>query len=612
MFKTLKSKFSLVYLSLVILIAIIGLLSVLNVYRLGRSINGLMIDNYKSIDAANRMRQSLDDENSSILMYINISHEKGIENFYTYNNSFYNEFNIAANNITEKGEGKLISDIQMSYNKYIELFSNLQELSVSKDRTAAIDFYNSKVTPEFDNLRKLLGDLVVLNEKNMFSSKDRVTNNADISMYVMLILSAISVIGGFFLSTYSVKRFLNPLYNLRENMKAIKEGNINQQTPIVSHDEIGELSVEFNNMTSRLQQFEQSTLGRVIAEKNKSLAIVKSISEPIIVLDTNYKILLINDALEELFDIKEEKVLNKYFLEVVNDGELYDYIKYIYDSQDETAEHKIMYFNFNNKDYYFNIVVTVLRDSEDKIAGMVVLFQNVTGIKQVEKIKSDFIATISHEFKTPLTSLMMGASLISNESIGNLNYKQKDIISAITEDSERLLNLVNDLLALSKIESNKSIFNIKPNSIIDIVEESTRGFMEQAESGKVELKLQLDSTLPKVRVDYEKITWVINNLISNALKFTKENDEIVVSAFREQDKLCVTVKDSGIGIPEEYNDKIFDKFVQVKGTEFESKGTGLGLAIAKEIVEAHGGEIWCESELGKGSNFIFTLPLSEE
>ena len=612
MFKTLKSKFSLVYLSLVILIAIIGLLSVLNVYRLGKSIDGLMTDNYKSIDAANKMLQRLDDENNSILLYLNVNHEKGIENFYTYNNSFYNEFNIASNNITEKGEDKLIGDIQKSYVNYVKLFSNLQELSASKDRMTIINYYNSQVTPAFTNLRKLLGDLITINQKSMFNSKNRVTNNAYMSMYVMLILSAVSVIGGFFLSTYSVKRFLNPLYYLRENMKAIKEGNINQQTAIVSQDEIGELSVEFNNMTNRLHQFEQSTLGRVIAEKNKSLAIVKSISDPIIVLDTNYKISLINDALEELFNIREEEVLNKYFLEVVRDGELYDYIKNIYNSHKETNEQKIMYFSLNNKDYYFNIVVTVLRDSENKNAGMVVLFQNVTGIKQIEKIKSDFIATVSHEFKTPLTSLMMGASLICNESIGTLNHKQKDIISAITEDSERLLNLVNDLLTLSKIESNKSIFNLKSSSINDIVEGSIRCFKEQADIAKVELKSQLDITLPKVRVDYEKITWVINNLISNALKFTKAKDEIVVSAFREQDKLCVTVKDSGIGIPEEYNDKIFDKFVQVKGTEYESKGTGLGLAIAKEIVEAHGGEIWCESELGVGSNFIFTLPLLEE
>jgi PAS domain S-box-containing protein len=611
MIRTLKAKFSVVYLFLVVTTLIVGIVSAFNVYSLGQSIDGLMVDNYKSISVANKMLEALENENSSILTYINISREKGIEDFHNYSSIFYNEFYVESNNITEKGEKELVDNIQKSYVKYLQQFSKFQELSAGKNTTAMVEFYNTQITSEFNNLRDLLNKLVGLNEKSMFSSKDKVTHDAQNSMYIILILSASAIVIGFILSSYSLKRFLSPLYALRENMKAVKEGNINQQTPIKTHDEIGELSMEFNNMTERLQQFEQSTLGKVIAEKNKSLAIVKSISDPIIVLDTNYKVLLVNNALEELFNTKEEKVLNKYFLEVITNGELYDYIQRTYNSHSLVSENKIMYFKFNDKDFYFNVIVTVLKDSEDKTAGMVVLFQNITGIKQIEKIKSDFIATVSHEFKTPLTSLMMGASLINEESIGSLNEQQRDIISAITEDSEKLLSLVENLLTISRIESNNAIFNIEPNSISDIIEESMKGFMEQAKTLSVEIRYKLDSNMPKVNADYEKITWVINNLISNALKFTNAGDSVFISTFRTQDRLCVSVKDTGIGIPEEYRGKIFDKFVQVKDTETISKGTGLGLAIAKEIIEAHGGEIWCESELGEGSKFIFTLPLAE-
>lgn len=611
MIRTLKAKFSVVYLFLVVTTLIVGIVSVFNVYSLGQSIDGLMVDNYKSISVANKMLEALENENSSILTYINISREKGIEDFHNYSSIFYNEFYVESNNITEKGEKELVDNIQKSYVKYLQQFSKFQELSAGKNTTVMVEFYNSQITSEFNNLRGLLNNLIQLNEKSMFSSKDKVTHDAQNSMYIILILSASAIVIGFILSSYSLKRFLSPLYALRENMKAVKEGNINQQTPIETHDEIGELSMEFNNMTERLLQFEQSTLGKVIAEKNKSLAIVKSISDPIIVLDTNYKVLLVNNALEELFNTKEEKALNKYFLEVITNGELYDYIQRTYNSHSVVSENKIMYFKFNDKDFYFNVIVTVLKDSEDKTAGMVVLFQNITGIKQIEKIKSDFIATVSHEFKTPLTSLMMGASLINEESIGSLNEQQRYIISAITEDSEKLLSLVENLLTISRIESNNAIFNIEPNSISDIIEESMKGFMEQAKTLSVEIRYKLDSNLPKVNADYEKITWVINNLISNALKFTNAGDSVSISTFRTQNGLCVSVKDTGIGIPEEYREKIFDKFVQVKDTETISKGTGLGLAIAKEIIEAHGGEIWCESELGEGSKFIFTLPLAE-
>jgi PAS domain S-box-containing protein len=600
-----------VYLFLVVITLIVGTVSAVNVYSIGQSIDGLMVDNYKSINVANKMLEALENENSSILTYINISRDKGIVDFHNYSSVFFNEFYIESNNITEKGEKELVDDIQKSYINYLQLFSRFQEISEDKNNTAMVQFYNKEITSEFNHLRELLKKLIALNEKSMFSSKDRVTQDAQNSMYAILILSGIGIVIGFILSTYSLKRFLSPLYALRENMKAVKEGNINQQTPIETQDEIGELSMEFNNMTKRLMQFEQSTLGRVIAEKNKSLAIVKSISDPIIVLDTNYKVLLINNALEDLFEIKEEDALNKYFLEVINNGELYDYIQSAYKTHHEVPENKIMYFKFNDKDFYFNVVVTVLSDSENNSAGMVVLFQNITGIKQVEKIKSDFIATVSHEFKTPLTSLMMGTSLINEESIGALNYQQKDIIAAIKEDSEKLLSLVNNLLTLSKIESNNSIFNMEPNSINEIIEESMKGFSEQAKNSGVELSCKLDSDIPMVKADFEKVTWVINNLISNALKFTKAGDSILISAFRNQDKLCVSVKDTGIGIPEEYREKIFDKFVQVKQYDDASRGTGLGLAIAKEIVEAHGGEIWCESQLAAGSEFLFTLPIAE-
>lgn len=610
MIRTLKAKFSVVYLLLFVITLTIGVVSAFNIYNLEKSINGLMVDNYRSIRAGNDMLEALENENSSILTYINISRNKGTEDFYKYSNTFYNEYYLEANNITEKGEKELVEKINKSNIRYIQLFSKLQEMSASNN-TSVVEFYNTQVTPEFNNLRDLISKLVLLNEKSMFNSKDIVTHDAKNSMYIILTLSAIGIVIGFILSLFSLKKFLSPLYALRENMKAVKEGNINLQTTIETNDEIGELSIEFNNMTKRLQQFEHSTLGRVIAEKNKSIAIVKSISDPIIVLDTNYKVLLINNALEKLFNTKEENALNKYFLEVITNGELYDYIQHAYNSQVEVSENKIMYFELNDEDYYFNVIVTVLKDSEDKAVGMVVLFQNITGIKQIEKMKGDFIATVSHEFKTPLTSLMMGTSLINEESVGILNEEQKNIISAIKEDSEKLLNLVENLLTLSLVESTNGIFNIEPNFINNIIENSISGFTEQANSLGVDIIYKADSSLPKVNADFEKVTWVINNLISNALKFTKKGDSIYISSFISQNKLCVFVKDTGIGIPEEYIEKIFDKFVQVKGSDTAVNGTGLGLAISKEIIEAHGGEIWCESKLGVGSKFIFTLPLAE-
>lgn len=610
MLKTLKGKFLIVYLLLVFILAVVGATSIANIYSLGKSIQGLMTDNYKSINAAGYMLDALEGQNSAALTYINTNKNKGISDFHKNSGYFYQWYNVEASNITEKNEKQFVEDINNSYTAYLTLFSKLQETAINSDNSKVIDFYNNEMYPEYSNLKKLLRDLSILNEKAMFSGKERVINASEKSMNIVIILSVLSIIGGLTAAWLSLVKFLSPLYALRDNMKALKEGELNKQTKIVSQDEIGELSKEFNDMTKRLIQFEQSTLGKVLAEKNKSLAIVKSISDPIIVMDADYKIVLINDAFEQLFKLEEKNVLNKYFLEVVRNGELYDYIKNIYNSEEDKIEQKIFYFNYNSKDYYYNVLVTRLRETDNKRYGLVVLFQNVTGLKEIEKLKSDFIATVSHEFKTPLTSIMMGASLIGDEAAGGLSKKQQEIVETINEESEKLLNLVNNLLHLSKLESSKSIFNTEVCTIEAIVENSLKSFVSEAKERNISLQYNPIGSSIKVKVDFDKTVWVLNNLISNALKFTEAGDQILIRSFVKQNRVCVSVKDTGKGIPEEYVEKIFDKFVQVRGTE--DRGTGLGLSIAKEIVEAQGGEIWCESKLHEGSIFTFTLPLEEE
>ncbi|MCT8975236.1 ATP-binding protein [Clostridium sp. CX1] len=609
MIKTLKGKFLIVYLFLVFTIAVVGIASIANIYSLERSIQGLMTDNYKSIDAASYMLEALEGQNSAALTYMNINKNQGIANFYNHSNNFYRWYHVEKSNLTEVGEKQLVREIENSYVQYLALFSQLQERAVKNNTDETINFYNNKMYPQYSELKKLIRGVSNLNEEAMFNSKERVIKDSEQSMYIISILLVLFVLLGFAVAWLSLNKFLSPLYALRDNMRVLKEGELDKQTEIVSEDEVGELSKEFNDMTKRLLQFEQSTLGKLLAEKNKSLAIVKSISDPILVMDTDYKIVLINDAFEQLFNLSEENILNKYFLEVVRNGELYDYIKNTYNSDEKEVQQKIFYFSYNHKDYYYNVLVTKLMEVDNKRYGLVVLFQNVTELKEIEKLKGDFIATISHEFKTPLTSIMMGASLICDEIAGNVNKKQKEIISTINEESEKLLKLVNNLLHLSKLESSKSIFKLEAYSIEVIIENSIKGFVNQAYDRNISLHYNSIDSVSKVKVDFEKTTWVLNNLISNALKFTHRGDKIIISSFIKQNKMCVSVKDTGEGIPENYVEKIFEKFVQVKGKE--DRGTGLGLAIAKEIVEAQGGEIWCESTFGEGSTFTFTIQLYE-
>lgn len=606
MIKTLKGKVSILYLGLVLLIAVVGTTASINLFNLSKAIDGLMISNYKSINAATNMMEAIERQDSAMLIYINVDTQKGKDLFTSNNEDFLKWYNVDANNITEKGEKELIAAIKVSYNHYIKLFLDLQEIQSKQGAIEANVFYNTKMMPDFINAKNELKKLSQLNEKAMFKSKDTATENATNSMYLVLGISIFAIIGGFAVSRLLTDRFLRPITLLTQTMKLVKAGDLNQQAVINTKDEIRELSIEFNNMTKRLQQYEQSTMGNLMAEKNKSIAIVKSISDPLIVLDPDYRIILLNNAFENIFNVSENVFTNKHFLEGVRNGEIFDFISSTFKSEHETKS-KIFMVNANDEDYYFNIIVTTVKDNNANLSGMIVIFQNVTQLKELEKMRTDFIATISHEFKTPLTSIMMGTDVLMDEGLGTLNEDQKQFIQAIREDGDRLAKLVNGLLELNRIESGKAIFKFQEYPVGDIIRSAVKPFYQLAEQQSKTLYFSCGEGIMNVMADFEKITWVLNNLISNALKYTDAGDKITIDACQKDKKIYITVKDTGMGIPEEYTDKIFEKFFQVKDGEIEVRGTGLGLAVVKEIIEAHQGEIRCESKLDHGSSFTFTL-----
>jgi len=608
MVKTLKGKITLIYICLVIMIAVIGSVSALNLYRLSKAIDGLMGNNYKSINAISYMLEAFERQDSATLIYINVDTGKGIELFTQNSNEFMKWYVTATSNITEPGEKDLLENVNKDYVDYSMLFSKLQEIRNIEGVNNSAYFYDTEMMPEFVKIKNELRELTHLNEAGMFSAKDDATDSTYESMYVILTFSALAVLGGLILSIQFTNRFMKPLDTLTKTVKTVKAGNWNQQINIVTKDEIGELSVEFNEMTKRLYKYEQSALGKLMAEKNKSLTIVKSIPDPLIVLDTTYRISLLNDACERFFRIEEEKVIKKHFLEAIGNEEIFEIISSVFEDNAEMND-KIIKIE-QEDDFYFNIIVTAIKNMESKVIGLIILLKDVTQLKLLEKARTDFISTISHEFKTPLTSIMMGTSMALDEDLGALNEEQQDVLNTIKEDGERLTKLVNDLLELSRLESGSSVLNLESCSIGTVIDNSVKQFAIQAAHKNVNINTWVEENIPKVIADYEKITWVFNNLISNALKYTEPGDEIFISAYVKDEKLYVSVKDTGIGIPEEFRDKIFDKYVQVKGQDLEARGTGLGLAVVKGIINTHGGEIWCESELDTGSTFIFTLPLN--
>ncbi|APC41700.1 ATP-binding protein [Clostridium estertheticum] len=608
--KTLKSKIVTINVFLVLVIVMIGLLSSFNIYRVGGKIDGLITNNYKSIDASTKMTEVIETQDKTILRYIAFENKSAIDIIYNNNEEFYKWLNIAKTNITEVGEASNTNKISEDYLLFVKSFSKFHEYQTSHTNQENMKFYNSKIYPSVVKVKADLGILAKLNEKAMFKGRDNAKSNALNAMHFILLISSIAAIIGLIISLIFTNKSLKPIYLLTETIKSVKQGEINKQAPVINEDEIGMLAMEFNNMTNRLYEFEQSTTGKLLSERNKSIAIVKSITDPLIVLDASYKIQLLNESCENIFGVLEQNVINSHFLETIRNMELYDYIFCVVDNKVPITE-KIISLKVNDRTCFFNIIVTVVYDKENKINAIVILLKNITEYKELEKVRTDFIATISHEFKTPLTSIMMGVGLILEKNLGSINKKQEELLDTIKEETEKLTDLVSDLLRLSKIQSDQAVYNIKAYSIAEIANDCVKNYEVQARNIGITLYNSVEVDLYNVIVDKEKITWVLNNLVSNAIKYTNSGGKITIGAFIDGEKMKVFVKDNGKGIPREYHEKIFEKFVKISAYDTEFLSSGIGLSIAKGIVEAHDGTIYCESEVDKGSNFIFTLPMEK-
>lgn len=607
MLKTLKGKISLVYIGLVLLIAFVGSISVANLIMLQKSINGLMNENYISISAMEGARDALNQENTAILKYLELNDRAGIDSFYEYNQTFEQQFQRERDNVTEPGEQKIVNAINVDYGEWQHGFALFQNLRDLKGNATAADYYRSTLAPQAEKISQELNQITSLNQAAMLKKKNSAAANAGTSLDIILVISLAAVAGGYLLSRYLVNRFLRPIRLLTDSISEVRAGELNTRLDIKTGDETEKLIHEFNEMIQRLSAYEKSTMGSLMDEKNKSVAIVKSISDPLIVLDSNFKIVMTNKASEEFFEFDETSVLGRHFLEAIREGDFFSFITTSMDSKETVCE-KVIYFDKGNG-YYFNVIITKNLDGEDRTKGCIILMQNVTGFKELERIKTDFVATVSHEFKTPLTSIIMGASMLEGGNLGVLNTEQQDVIKAMIEDSEKLSGFVTELLEVSKLESGRAVYTFEPCSLSAIVEGSVRQFSETAQRENVTITNDVDENLAPVYADFERVSWVMNNLLSNALKYTKSGDFITISAKANGDFIEISVKDTGDGIPAEYLDRIFDKFVQVNGHDIEARGTGLGLAVAKEIVSAHRGEISVESELDVGSTFKFTLPV---
>ncbi|OGD34230.1 hypothetical protein A2V94_05895 [Candidatus Atribacteria bacterium RBG_16_35_8] len=617
MFKKISLKVKIFGVITIIIAALLisSIWSIYNFLGLKKSINEIMQANYQSIVAAQNMAIAIERQDSAELGYMFESSDILINDFRINEEEFLKWLSRAEDNITEEGEREVLSDINNYYVDYLNKFSKLIQFTSVSDSQSLREYYYNEILPLFEEVKSSCRDLITLNQNAMLDLKKKAESRAITATYSTLAVSLSAMLFGFFITLYLINRIINPIRILVKKIKKISEGDYSQRLSISGDYETVELANEFNSMAEKLNNYKLMNIDKITKEKQKAEAIVESISDGVIVTDDENKIILLNKATERILNIREIDTLDKHFLEVINMKEVFKIIERVQDKPDSDESKKFTEISIReDKDIkYYRINVTPIKGESKKNIGVVTLLQDITKLKEIDNMKSDFISKVSHEFRTPLTSITMATGLMLDEIPGKINKKQKELLNAMSEDSKRLVNLVSELLDLSKIESGIVKMDIQPQDIYKIVKSSVKQFELQLKSMKINLKIEKRKNLPSVMADFNKIVWVMTNLIGNAIKYvpTDGSGLIEIKFKKTPVKLSISVSDNGKGISESYQKIIFNKFFQVKDDRQRS-GVGLGLSISKEILNAHGGDIWVKSELNKGSTFYFTLKIAKK
>jgi len=504
---------------------------------------------------------------------------------------FQKNLDLQRQNITEDGEKEATKNI-------LAHFSDLKNDKENLSLHSAI--------------RKDIAELMQLN-MNAIQIKSGIANTtAQNAIAVISIAGTLCFLIAFILMVNLPANISNPIRELTSSIHQIANQNYRERVQFESNSEFGELARSFNTMAEKLQEYSESRIDKILKGKKRIETLIDNMHDAVIGIDENRKVLFVNDEALKISGLKKEKFVGRLIQDVAVSNDLVrDLIKEIINPDAEKNPSELLKIFVEGKENYFekeilDINVIPTGENDSRFIGQVIMLRNITPFKELDLAKTRFIGTVSHEFKTPISSIQMGLQLLENEKIGSLNEEQQKLIKGIDEDTVRLLKITGELLNVAQLETGVSQLNIRPFKINEMLEEVIKTNRSAADKRQISMITHIDSGLDIINADQEKTLWVLNNIVSNAIRYSYEQSTVTIKVEKfDSDHVKFSVEDQGLGIDEQYLKHIFTRYFRVPGTKAE--GTGLGLSISKEFIEAQRGNIAVESEVGKGSVFSFIL-----
>lgn len=592
-----------------ILMLIIFSVSLVSLLRLGRASDAILKQNYLSIEAVTNMQDAIEQHYRLILDYSTQPNEANLRAIYDAQMLFEHWLTIEKGNFTEKGEAQAVNKLETAYKKYQILTHHSMNL-IARGSESIYLYQSSSVRPYLNQVRHYCSEVQNINKMGMMRASNNARNIARRATASLIIIGLLALIMAIVFSLSLSSFIVRPLKKMVIALDKVAAGDYTAFIEYHTNDELGIVSAQFNTMVTKLRQYHEMNIRQIISEKQINEALLQNMDDGLILLDISFKIVNINRTAAKFFLIDAASAFQKHIIELIKSESLFESIQTTAQTGKapvfEEGHNVILIENSGNR-LYLQYYLTPVFLPAGGLLGVMILLQDITHLKQLDKLKSEFLMIASHELKTPLTSINMSISLLKETAIPKLNANENELLSIAFDDTQRLRALISDLLDISKIEAGKIDMNIENIGVSDIINKLLHSFQSLADSKSINLECKVNDAL-QVRADFAKVTWILSNLISNALRFTPVSGHIMVTAVPSGNFVLFGVEDNGIGIPVEYQNKVFDKFFQVD-SPLNVGGTGLGLSICKEIVRAHGGTIWVESEPNQGSKFYFTLPV---
>ncbi len=609
---SLRRKLALGFLGLLMIIAGIGVHNITRITSLGQSIEVILRENYRSVVACQQMKEALDRMDSGAVFVLLGAYQKGNGQIVQQEALFEKALRAELANITLPGEGEKAESLKRLYDQYRSSIGVMANPAFGRE--ARRKKYFDELQPLFQKIKKTADDIERMNQRNMVEMDTRAKLQAASvrrQMYLMLLASTLVAASFLFLTG---KWILTPITRLIYSANEIRKGNLDLVVQSGSRDEIGQLSEAFNEMAASLREFRRTDQARLLRIQRSTQQAFDSLPDAIAVLNAEGEVEVATGAARDAFGLKPGGSAREgafpwmavLFEEALRKGRVVEL---------EGGQAVVQRFVRNEEKFYRPRAVPIL-DPGREPAGVVLIFQDVTQQRRQDEMKRGVISTVSHQLKTPLTSIRMALHLLLEEKIGGLTPKQADLLVAAREDADRLHTIVDELLDIGRMESGKAEMDVRPVSPGGMVSEEVEPYRSAARDGGVCLSVEMPADLPKVWADPARIAHVFSNLLSNALKHTPPGGNVTLSAREEGEFVRFGVSDTGAGIPGRFLPRLFEPFFRVP-EQAAGSGVGLGLAIVKEIVDAHGGTVGVESREGHGSTFFFSLrktgcPASEE